>query len=452
MTHRRSWIIGSIFILSDAILLYVIIYLAVALRGALTPLIGYPLLKQTIMPMVQIVILLGIGVFFFQDLYPGYGLTAVKELERISKSVTLIFFLLASVSYLNRPLQDLPRSILLISWGLALVILPISHFALRNILSRTPWYGVPVIIFGEKEWTKQIEKSLLRVRRLGWRVQAIIPIKEIECFSRTEHSSRIAILAPSANMQTEGHARTLSLHFQKVILVRQRDNFGSLWIEPRDLDGQLGLEFHYHLLERHSGWLKRLIDLLGSITLIILFSPVYILLALLIRLDSPGPILFRQKRLAKHLNQFNVLKFRTMVQNAEQELDYLLRTNPNARKEYEQYHKLETDPRITRIGKWLRRFSLDEFPQLWNVLKGEMSLVGPRAYMPSELEEMGEYAQIILRVQPGITGWWQVTGRNQNTFQQRLQMDEHYISNWSLSMDVYILLKTLWVVANGTGA
>ena len=234
--------------------------------------------------------------------------------------------------------------------------------------------------------------------------------------------------------------------------MRQRDNFGTLWIEPRDLDGQLGLEFHYRLLERHSGWLKRLIDLLGSLALIILGSPFYALLALIILIDSPGPVIFRQKRLAKNLRQFNVLKFRTMAQDAERKLEDLLQTDQAVKKEYEQYHKLETDPRITRVGKWLRRFSLDEIPQLWNVLKGEMSLVGPRAYMPSELNEMGEYAQIILRVHPGITGWWQVTGRHQNTFRQRLQMDEHYISNWSLSMDAYILLKTFWVVLSGSGA
>lgn len=451
MTHRRSWIISSIFILTDAILLYSIINIAVPLREILTPLIGYPVLRQTVTPMAQLVIVLGIVTFLFQDLYPGYGLTAVKELERMSKSITLVFFLLTGVSYLNKPFQDFSRSIILIAWGLTLGILPVAHFILRNLLSRTRWYGVPVIIFGEGEWPKQIEKSLRRVRRLGWKVQVIFPIKEIERISKRQ-LPQIAILAPSTNAPTEDYARILSLHFRKVVLVRQRDNFGSLWIEPRDLDGQLGLEFHYHLLERHSEWLKRLIDFMGSLILVLFCSPLFVLLALIILMDSPGPVFFRQKRLAKNFKQFNVLKFRTMVQNAEQELNNLLQTNQDAKKEYDQYHKLGTDPRITRIGKWLRRFSLDEIPQLWNVLKGEMSLVGPRAYMPSELDAMGVYAQVILRVQPGITGWWQVTGRNQNTFQQRLQMDEHYISNWSLSMDVYILLKTFWVVLSGTGA
>jgi undecaprenyl-phosphate galactose phosphotransferase len=104
------------------------------------------------------------------------------------------------------------------------------------------------------------------------------------------------------------------------------------------------------------------------------------------------------------------------------------------------------------VGKWLRIFSLDEFPQLLNVLRGEMSLVGPRAYMPSELGDIGEYASVILRVKPGITGWWQVMGRHQKSFRQRLQMDEYYISNWSLWMDIYILMKTVWVVLVGSGA
>lgn len=112
---------------------------------------------------------------------------------------------------------------------------------------------------------------------------------------------------------------------------------------------------------------------------------------------------------------------------------------------------MSDDPRITKIGRFLRKYSLDEFPQLWNVLRGEMSLIGPRAYMPSELDDIGEFTEIILRVRPGMTGWWQVMGRHTTTFQARLKMDEYYISNWSLWMDLYIFYKTYWVVIQGTG-
>ena len=141
-----------------------------------------------------------------------------------------------------------------------------------------------------------------------------------------------------------------------------------------------------------------------------------------------------------------------MVIGAEEKLAKLLQEDPVAKAQYKEFHKLENDPRVTKFGDFLRKFSLDELPQLWNVFIGEMSLSGPRAYMPAELDEMGGYAPIILRVTPGMTGWWQVLGRHNTTFEKRLKMDEYYISNWSLWMDVYIFLKTIFVVIDGDGA
>ncbi len=450
MANRRSWIVSAILLLSDAALLYGTFYLGAALRDGLSYRFATPLLWDTIEPTARVGVLLGIGTFILQGLYPGYGLTAVKELEQMSKSTILVFFLLAGVSYLGKSFQNFPRSVLLMAFAFSLVVLPVARFVIRNLLSRTALYGVPVVIFGDGAWPEQIAGALGRVRRLGWRVQDILPVRRIEHLP-ANLSSQIAILAPSAGMQIEECARVLSLHFRKVILLRQKDNFGSLWVEPRDLEGQLALEFHYHLLERHTALLKGVFDYSMSLVLIVLSSPLFLVLMLLIVIDSPGPVFFRQKRLGRNLQEFDALKFRTMVKNAEQKLQELLKSDPKARRQYQRFHKLESDPRVTRLGKWLRRFSLDELPQLWNVLEGKMSLVGPRAYMASELKEMGDYAQVICRVNPGMTGWWQVTGRNLNTFQQRLKMDEHYISNWSLWMDVYIVLKSFWVILSGNG-
>lgn len=179
--------------------------------------------------------------------------------------------------------------------------------------------------------------------------------------------------------------------------------------------------------------------------------PFFLIVALLIKLNSPGPVLFRQKRLGKNFCEINIFKFRTMFINAEQNLDKILLKDTSLKDEYDRFHKLENDPRITNIGKLLRRFSIDELPQLWNVLKGEMSLVGPRAYLTSELKKMEPYASIILRVKPSMTGWWQVMGHNQTTFKDRLKMDEYYISNWSIWMDIFIMIKTFWVVIKGSG-
>lgn len=442
MIRGRNLLVSGIFATVDALGLYSIFRLSFLIRQLLTPLFDRKAIWNVTEPLMQLGILFSIGVFFIQSLYPGYGLTAVKELERMGRSVTLAFFLLAGVSYLIKPFQDFSRSILLFSWLLALVILPLGHFILRNIISIFPWYGTPVVVFGDGAWAQEIVVSLKRMRRLGWRPTMVLPTNAIKRGVK-DILFEIAIFAPSPRLSVDKYARILNQNFRKVILVRQTENLGSLWVEPRDLDGQLGLEFHYHLLEGYARWIKRLIDLGTGLLLSILLCPLLVILALLIIFDSPGPIFFYQERLGEGFKRFNVIKFRTMAVDAEQRLSELLQKDAAARAEYEKYHKLTNDPRLTRLGKWLRRFSLDELPQLWNMLKGDMSLVGPRAYMPSELNEMGDYAPTILRIKPGMTGWWQVMGRHGTTFEQRPRMDEYYISNWSLWMDVYILLKTV---------
>lgn len=322
---------------------------------------------------------------------------------------------------------------------------------MRNLLSRFSWYGIPIIVFGDETWSKEVATSLKYVRRLGWVPTQILPLDDIEQMKLSDSRDEMAILAPDTHTSIEKYARLLYQRFRRVLLIRKTDNFGSLWVEPRDLDGYLGLEFHYHLLARRNKWLKRIIDFLGSAFLILIFSPILILLSLLIAISSPGPVFYRQERLGKDFHPFHVLKFRSMVLGAEEKLQELLEKNLIAKTEYDKFHKLENDPRVTKIGTFLRKYSLDELPQLWNVLKGEMSLSGPRAYMSSELDNMGSYASTILRVTPGITGWWQVSGRNNTSFQKRLEMDEYYISNWSLWMDTYIILKTVLVVISGTG-
>lgn len=450
MGAKKSWIVSSIFIVSDVAILYGTFRMAAFIRDILTPLFGRSLILQDTMSLAQIGVLFGVVFFMIEGLYPGYGFTAVKELERMSKSVTLVFFFLAGVSYLNKPFQGFSRSILLLSWLMALILLPLTRFILRNIISRFSWYGVPVVIFGNGDWAQQVADSLRRVRRLGWYPTLILPVTAIE-YGERHAQVEIAVFAPSPDLSLDKYARILNQNFRKVILVRQAENLGSLWVEPCDLDGQLGLEFHYHLLEGYSRLIKRLIDFWASLVLLILLFPLFLILSILIVVDSPGPVFFYQERLAENFKRFKVIKFRTMMVDADERLRELLQKDTVAQAEYEEYHKLTNDPRITRMGKWLRRFSLDELPQLLNTLKGEMSLAGPRAYMPSELDEMGEYASTILRVKPGLTGWWQVMGRHETTFQQRLRMDEYYISNWSLWMDAYISLKTIWVVVGGKG-
>ncbi|HAT13803.1 MAG TPA: galactosyl-1-phosphate transferase, partial [Microcoleaceae bacterium UBA11344] len=191
---------------------------------------------------------------------------------------------------------------------------------------------------------------------------------------------------------------------------------------------------------------KRLFDILFSLSVLILFAPVYLLLALSIALSSPGPIFYVQERVGKNRKMFYCLKFRTMVENADDVLLELIEKSPDLRQEFEDNFKLKQDPRITWIGRFLRVTSLDEFPQFWNVLKGDMSVVGPRPLVEEELPRYGRYINKILTIRPGITGLWQVSGRNDIPYPRRVQIDLYYANDKNLWMDMWIVFKTIGVV------
>jgi Undecaprenyl-phosphate galactose phosphotransferase WbaP len=181
--------------------------------------------------------------------------------------------------------------------------------------------------------------------------------------------------------------------------------------------------------------------------------PLILFLALLIKLDSPGPVFFVQKRLGKDRSVFPCIKFRTMYVNGDEMLKEYFAKHPEREKEYREYRKLkEGDPRITKVGAFLRKTSLDELPQIFNVLKGDMSLIGPRPYMVEEWEQIKDFAPTILLARPGITGLWQVSGRSNLQFEDRIRLDSWYVLNWSLWLDFIILLKTVKVVLKMEGA
>ena len=191
---------------------------------------------------------------------------------------------------------------------------------------------------------------------------------------------------------------------------------------------------------------KRLFDIAFSLSVLILFSPIYMILALLIAIRSKGPIFYVQERVGKNYRNFNCIKFRTMVNNADEILVEMMATSPNLREEFEDNFKLKKDPRITKIGHFLRITSLDEFPQFWNVLKGDMSVVGPRPLVAEELPKYGDYINHVLTIRPGITGLWQVSGRNDIPYPQRVQMDLRYVNIRNFWLDLRIILKTINVV------
>lgn len=202
-------------------------------------------------------------------------------------------------------------------------------------------------------------------------------------------------------------------------------------------------------LSRHrinGDFTKRLFDVIFSLSVLILFFPLYLILATLIAISSPGPIFYVQERVGKNYKPFGCLKFRTMVYNADDLLSNLMTTSPHLREEFEDNFKLKQDPRITAIGKFLRLTSLDEFPQFWNVLKGDMSVVGPRPLVPEELPKYGRYMDKVLTIPPGITGLWQVSGRNDIPYEQRVQIDVYYVNARNLGLDLWIVFKTIGVI------
>ena len=199
---------------------------------------------------------------------------------------------------------------------------------------------------------------------------------------------------------------------------------------------------------------KRFVDIVAGIVGITLLIPIMIVVEVLriVKKENDGPLFYTQLRIGKKGKQFKMYKFRSMCMNADERLKEYLQENEEARKEYKKYKKLKEDPRITKVGKVLRATSLDEFPQFINVLKGDMSLVGPRPYLPREQKEMGEYYIAITKIKPGITGPWQIRGRSKITFEDRLKMDFEYASKRSFAMDVKILFKTFSKVIDKDGA
>jgi len=194
--------------------------------------------------------------------------------------------------------------------------------------------------------------------------------------------------------------------------------------------------------------LKTLMDYVGALLALVVLSPVFIIIAFLIRLDSKGPIFYRHRVLGLNDEQFDAFKFRTMVDNG----DEILHANPELKQKFELNYKLKDDPRVTKVGVFLRKFSLDELPQFINVLRGQMSIVGPRFITPVEMEKYGRWGMNLLTVKPGITGLWQVSGRSDVTYEERIRLDMYYIRSWTLWLDLQILLQTIPAVIKSRGA
>ncbi len=414
-------------------------------------------------------IALMLGVFWIQGLYPCVLVHPAEEMRRVFYSVSFVFLFMAATTFLFRSAESYSRAVFLITWVCGAPLVLLSRVWVRHRLSRYSWWGVPTLVLGSGLAAKRVARAL-QSGKLGIRVTGILSeepphVWENDLPRYLGHPSAAPSLALSRFVQYVIIAMPEKLNtellktirdychgFAHILLVPDMPGLCSLGMLARDFGGEIGFELPQRLFHRNSQLAKRAVDILASGLAIIALLPLFLLIALLVRLASPGPIFYGQERLGKHGRTFKALKFRTMVPNADALLAAYLVSHPEIRFEWERDHKLKNDPRVTKVGKWLRVLSLDELPQLLNVFLGDMSLVGPRPIVQAEIRRYGDGYDLYKRVRPGITGLWQVSGRNNTTYDERVTFDEYYVHNWSIWLDLYVLARTVKVVLTADGA
>ncbi len=418
-------------------------------------------------------IIIFLSVFAFAGLYPGIAVNPIEEFQRILRSASVGFLIMIGITFFLREGLVASRIIYFLAWLLTLVLVPMSRYLVRNWCSLQSWWGIPTVILGEERAVEKTLAMLKRNRRLGLRPIGILYDGEVvpsaehipthQVFTgNLSHSNMFAndyrgcyaVLAMPM-VGSKRLAEILSEHtdkYQRVLIIPDLFGVTSLSVKAKDICGMLMLEVNQQLTKFFPQRTKRLFDLIVCTLFLLPLLPLLGGLYLAVRLSSKGPAFYGQRRIGLGGREFKVWKFRSMVTNADEVLEQHLQADPELRKEWELDHKLRRDPRITGIGRLLRKTSLDELPQLWNVLRGDMSLVGPRPIVQREIEKYGDYYVQYCRVTPGITGLWQVSGRNNTTYEQRTRIDDYYVRNWSVSFDLYILYRTFKTVFLTEGA
>ncbi len=461
----RPALTASLLLLSDLAALLASGTLAVGLRhlldGGFNPAVYVPL-----WPVAGLFLL----VYALVGLYPGVGLAPAEELRRLTLATTLVYLVLGAGTFLFKEGDAYSRAVFVGAWAFSVVLVPLGRALVRHLFASKKWWGYPVVVLGAGKTGRMVVRALKRQPGLGLKPVAVldddpekqgalegVPVVggvELAPVLARELGIRHAIVA----MPGVPRHRLLELIerygnvFPHLILIPDLFGFSSLWVSAQDLGGVLGLEVRQRLLLPGPRLVKRVIDVLAAFAVGVLISPFLLVIALFIKLDSPGRVFYGHTRIGQGGRRFKAWKFRSMVKDADRVLKEYLEAHPELREEWERDQKLKNDPRVTRVGRILRKTSLDELPQLWNVLKGEMSLVGPRPIVQEELAKYGDKGAFYLKVKPGMTGLWQVSGRNDTSYQERVELDVYYVRNWSVWLDLYILARTVWVVLFGKGA
>ncbi len=414
-------------------------------------------------------------VFFLQcifislhQLYPGVGLGHVFELRGLTRATVCSFAVLAC---LNASFGKLPRLEFIafaVACLLTCLVLPFSRWIARKCLARTSWWGLRVLVLGDRLSALQTCQELGQnlswgFRPMGygcdsdaqqekWGPDELYTGPITDCIDTAiRHKSPVIVIASGDSDRSWEIER---LAFQCPAVVSFRSIHSPLLCDnPFQAPCTFATQLNSPLLRLVPRLVKRGTDLAICIPAIILLAPFGLLIAFLIRRNDKGPVFFAHQRIGQHGRVFNAYKFRSMVVDSANVLEAHLASDPEARAEWDADQKLRKDPRVIRgIGSFLRKWSIDEFPQLWNIVKGDMSLVGPRPIIEAEIAKYCEGYFAYSHMVPGLTGLWQVSGRNNTTYEERVKLDGFYAKNWSPWLDIWILARTPGAVLNSEGA
>lgn len=407
---------------------------------------------------------------FEMDLYPGVRLSPVEELRRLAVSITCMFVMWAvSVAVLTGTLGGNRWLLLLVFYVACLLTLPICRSWLRHLLGKWTKWGIPALVCGDDTAAVRLYHWLAENHHLGLRPVGVIGDREAldvgpddawyaGTWSETQdvaEKRRVfwAVVVPPEDRSAAISSLIADYLFTipQVHVLSELTGLPDHW-NPQQLDGLAGIHLQQNLMLPLPRLTKRCMDFFAAILGGILLLPLLFYLAVAVKMSSRGPIFYGHERIGRYGRRFKAWKFRTMFQDSNLVLERYLEENPELQEEWNRDHKLRYDPRITRIGRFLRKTSLDELPQLWNVIRGDMSLVGPRPIVTDEIVKYGPYFGLYTMVKPGITGLWQVSGRNNTTYDERVQLDAYYVRNWSPWIDVFLLLKTIRIVLFARGA
>lgn len=407
--------------------------------------------------------------YFFNGLYPGVGTHPVLELRQLAR-LHLVAFAGAAVWTLVEHEHGRLLSFALAS-VMATATIPLARALVRHFFGRCEWWGFPTLVLGSGESLRRAIGEMRRSPHAGLRPVAAVdlehPSSVVGLGGLARFSSPIAavgwarrssvpyalIAMPGGTAKRVGSlVRRCSRHIPHVQIASGPIEMPTLWRDARHCGGLSGTEVINKLSQPFPRIVKRGTDLALTTLIGILILPLFLAIVVAIKISDPGPVFFGHKRIGVNGRKFKAWKFRSMVVNGDAILRQTLASDPAAQQEWDRDHKLKNDPRVTWIGSILRTTSLDELPQLWNVFCGEMSLVGPRPIVDEEVRKYGRVYRKYKSVRPGVTGLWQVSGRNNTTYEQRVNFDEWYVKNWSPWLDLWVLARTIDVLVCRRGA